>query len=72
MDENERAGFLIGMAIGFDKDTDEVEGILRQHGLTLNDSLRQCQEAIRAHFGERRWKQGVGLIRQRMNAGMNN
>ncbi len=72
MNEKERAGFLMGMAIGFNKDSDEVEAILRKHDLTFVDDLRSCQLAIRDHVGERRWKQGVGLIRQRMNAGTNN
>ena len=71
MDEKQQAGFVIGVAIGFDLDTLEVEEILGAQGLTLDASLLECQKAIHDHVGERRWQQGIGLIRQRMNAGNN-
>lgn len=61
MDERQRAGFLIGMAIGFDMDSSDVEVMLARDGLTLDDDLMECQNAIKAHVGDRRWRQGVGL-----------
>lgn len=69
MDQNGRAGFLIGLVIGFDLDSDDAERILREHGLSMDkDDLIICQKAIREHVGETRWQNGLKLIFARMNA----
>ncbi len=61
-------GFLMGCAIGFDLDSDEVEAILQKAGLSQENSLTACQYAIKDHVGEARWAAGIAAIRETAEA----
>lgn len=66
MSEKEWAGFILGCAIGFDLDSEQVENILQAAQLGRNTSLPVAQNAIRLHVGEARWESGIRLIQARM------
>ena len=66
MDEKDQLGFTMGCAIGFDMDSDEIDIMLEKYGLRLNDNtLLECQEALKDHVGEERWKNGIRVIQSR-------
>ena len=65
MNDDLRTGFLMGCAIGFDMDSDDIETVLKAHGLTLADDILPCQQALREHVGEQRWRNGIHLIQAR-------
>lgn len=67
MNEQDKIGYTMGCAIGFDMDSDEVDSMLQKYGLDLErDSLLDCQRALRGHVGEERWKNGIRAIQARM------
>lgn len=66
MSEKEWAGFILGFAIGFDLDSEQVEIILHAAHLGRNAPLLAAQNAIRLHVGEARWESGIRLIQARM------
>lgn len=66
MDNNQWTGFIMGCALGFDLDSDEIDTILRAANLTSRDDLMACQKAIHDHIGEARWQNGIRLIQARM------
>lgn len=64
MDDKSWSGFVIGCALGFDLDTEEVEAILKNARLDpAVNSLTACQYAIKDHVGEYAWKRGIAAIR---------
>jgi len=66
MTEREQESFLLGCAIGFDLEFQEVDAILKDRGLSVEgSSLMDCQLALRAHVGEDRWKNGIRIIQNR-------
>lgn len=58
-------GFLMGCAIGFDLDSDDVESILEKVGLSKDNSLTACQYAIKEYVGDIAWWRGISAIRDR-------
>jgi len=66
MNARDQIGFTMGCAFGFNLDSDEVDIMLQKYGLTIKDNtLLECQEALREHVGEERWKNGIKIIRSR-------
>lgn len=66
MTENERIGFDMGCAIGFDMDSFDVDAMFERYGLdTHKNSLQECQVALRKRVGEARWVNGIKLIQSR-------
>jgi hypothetical protein len=64
MNDDQWTGFLMGCAIGFDLDSDDVEAILTKARLSKANSLTACQYAIKNHVGEAAWKRGLAAIRE--------
>lgn len=68
MTEYDLAGFLLGCAIGFDMDSDEIESVLAEQGLsTAKNTLLECQHALHLHVGQERFQNGLKAIRSRMS-----
>lgn len=68
MTEYDLAGFLLGCAIGFDMEVEEIESILAKQGLsTAGNTLLECQNALRLNMGEIPWQNGLKTIRSRMS-----
>ena len=65
MNDQDRAGFLFGCAVGFDLDSDDVEALLALRGLTLADSLSVCQAVLRESMVKERWERGLRIIADR-------
>lgn len=64
MNDNLWCGFLMGCAIGFDMDSDDVEIVLQKAGLSKENSITACQYAIKDHVGESKWKRGIAAIKE--------
>lgn len=63
MDEKQWEGLQMGVAIGFDMDTDDLEAFLEQRGLSQRDGLATCQAALRESMSKEQWQAGIAAIR---------